>query len=128
MDPETERYVEYNSTSDYAGLGLDKEGEDFFRKSQEYATRVIAPEDLPRYRRLFTKKRVLKLIEKHGLFVMRYRLLIGGAFRQVGLQGALVQESDGDKLIIGVRDLELSAERDSALPDEDASVRTDSQG
>ena len=128
VDPETERYVEYNSTSDYAGLGLDKEGEDFFRKSQEYATRVIAPEDLPRYRRLFTKKRVLKLIEKHGLFVMRYRLLIGGAFRQVGLQGALVQESDGDKLIIGVRDLELSAERDSALPDEDSSVRTDSQG
>ena len=59
---------------------------------------------------------------------MRYRLLIGGAFRQVGLQGALVQESDGDKLIIGVRDLELSAERDSALPDEDSSVRTDSQG
>ncbi len=128
VDPETEQYVEYNATSDYAGLGLDKGGEDFFRKSQEYAARVVTPEDLPRYRRLFTKKHVLKMIEKYGLFVMSYRLLIGGAFRQVGLRGALVQESDGNKLIIGVRDLEISAEGDSALTEEDSSVRTDSQG
>jgi hypothetical protein len=103
VDPKTWRYVEFSATEDYSGLGLAREGEDFFRRSQENAEQVVAPECLPEYRRVFTEENVMRDIRETGFFRMSYELLIGGVPRKVGLRATMVQESDGEKLIMGVK-------------------------
>ena len=42
-------------------------------------------------------------VRKNGMFTMHYRLMIDGKPKKVSLKVALVRESDGEKLIAGVR-------------------------
>ena len=103
VDPETDHYTEYSVMSDYDGLGLAKSGSDFFGVSQTEGPRAIYSEDLPMYREVFTKENVLNDIRESGLFIMHYRLLIDGSNPlPVTLRAAIVNEPDGDKLIVGI--------------------------
>lgn len=106
VDPETDHYIEYSVTSDYEGLGLSKDGEDFFGVSMREGARTIAAEDFPEYQRLFTRENVMKEIRRKGRFTLRYHLMIDGKAKPVRLQAGLVKEPDGDKLIVGVRGTE----------------------
>jgi hypothetical protein len=103
VDPETDHYTEYSVMSDYDGLGLAKSGSDFFGVSQKEGPRTIYSEDLPMYRTSFVKENVLNEIRDNGLFIMHYRLLIDGSNPlPVTLRAAIVNEPDGDKLIVGI--------------------------
>ena len=103
VDPDTGSYVEYNSTNEYDSLGFDKTGADFFRQGIIDGKKTVCPEDLPLYLERFTKENVLRDIQDEGVFNLRYRLMINGEARPVILRIARVMESDGDKLIAGVR-------------------------
>ncbi|MBR0400612.1 MAG: EAL domain-containing protein [Mogibacterium sp.] len=102
VDPETGHYTEYNVMSDYEGLGLAKSGADFFGVAAAEAPRAIFSEDLPEYRKCFTPENVRAEIDKSGIFVMHYRLMIDATPMPVTLRAAIVNEPDGDKLIVGV--------------------------
>ena len=106
VDPVTERYYEYRATSDYAGLGLAAEGENFFEQSHKNGMRVLNPGDLAQYLRVFNRENVLREIRENGIFTMRYSLCIRDRWQPVELKAALVEESDGEKLIIGVSALD----------------------
>ena len=103
VDPATSQYLEYNVMSDYEGLGLAKKGDDFFADAIAEGPRALYPDDLPEYNRIFTKENVIGEIEKAGLFVMHYRLMIDGRPEPVTLKAAIVNEPDGDKLIVGIQ-------------------------
>ncbi|MBR3245211.1 MAG: EAL domain-containing protein [Parasporobacterium sp.] len=105
VDPVTDYFVEYRATTDFDGKGIPKEGENFFETSVISGEKVVYPEDLQFYIDSLTKEKVMQGIEKTGHYRMRYRLLLGGKIRKVNLRAALVKESDGDKLIIGVNDV-----------------------
>ena len=102
IDPETEHYTEYRATKEYQGLGLAREGENFFERAQFYGQRIIFKGDLPRYESVFTKENVMREIRKNGLFVFQYRLMLNGLPQPVSVRAALVEESDGVKLVVGV--------------------------
>ena len=102
VDPETGHYTAYSSTDEYQRIGLPTEGEDFFRRAQREGLRTIFPEDLPRFQTCFTEERVMRAIEEHGVFIFRYRLIIGGEARPVCVRAGMVSEADGKKLIVGV--------------------------
>ena len=102
VEPETGAYYEYSAATDYEALGFDKQGGDFFRQGAEDGKRTVCPDDLERYLREFTKENVLRGARENGLFTMRYRLMLAGAPAGVVLRAALVRESDGEKLIVGV--------------------------
>ena len=62
----------------------------------------MSPVDLPLYKEKFTKDNVLRDIRQTGLFVHKYSLMFKGAFRPASTRAALVQEPDGERLIVGV--------------------------
>ena len=102
VDPQTNHYIEYSVEPSYAGLGVAKEGDDFFSDSFQESERVILADDRALFREQFTKERIMEAIERDGLFVSRHRLVIDGEPVRVRVKAALVEERDGPQLIVGV--------------------------
>lgn len=102
VDPHTDHYMAYTSTKDSEGLGARKEGYDFFADTTEDTRAIACPEDLSLFTTSFTKQNVMRDIEENGLYVLRYRLMIGGKPTPVSLRAAIVEEIDGPQLIVGV--------------------------
>lgn len=49
VNPDTDYFVEYSSTDEFALLGIEKSGEDFFNLSRQNMARLIDPEDKDRF-------------------------------------------------------------------------------
>jgi hypothetical protein len=56
------------------------------------------------YLEQFTRERVFRDIRKKGAYLLRYRIVINGAPKQVLLKIVPVQEREGEKLVAGVRE------------------------
>lgn len=102
VDPETGLYSEFNVTSGYGDLGFDRNGENFFIKGRSDGEQMAYHEDLQYFLEHFTKENILRDAREKGLFQMHYRLVINGEPKPVILKAAIMNESDGDKLIVGV--------------------------
>ena len=105
VDPVTEQYIKYDSSNEYARLGLTERGEEFFTQVKKDGAEVLYPEDMERLLCVLTKENVLREIRQNGLFIHNYRLLIEGKYVPVSLRAALVKEPDGEKIIFGVNKL-----------------------
>ena len=102
VDPDTGRYSEYNVSSDYESLGYDREGDDFFRKGRLDGMEYVYPQDLPFFLEHFTRENILRDIREKGAYRISYRLVINGEPRLINLKAAMVRESDGEKVVVGV--------------------------
>jgi hypothetical protein len=103
VDAETGRYFEFSASDEYERLGFAKRGEDFFRQGLADGQWAVAPEDWPEYERRFNRESVLKEIREKGIYQLHYRLVMDGKPIHVSLRMAAVKESNGDKLVAGVR-------------------------
>ena len=102
VDPETCRYVEYSVVSEYSGLGIPKEGDDFFRDSiRESKSRVYA-DDLEIFLKEFTRENVLGITKQGKIFTLEYRLRLGDLVENVGLRASIAEEKDGPQLIVAL--------------------------
>ena len=106
VDPETEQYREYSSTSGYESLFLPKEGMNFFAESRELIRKCIYHEDLSRFLSLFSRESVFYEIEHRGVFALTYRLIINESPIYVQLKAAIVHENEGSYLIVGVNNID----------------------
>ena len=106
VDPQTERYIQYSATQDFTRLGLAREGEHFFTRSREDSARALCPDDVQMFNTMFTRENVMREIERTGLFVLRYRLLIDGKPQYVNIKAAMVEEQGEKKLIVGVNNID----------------------
>ena len=70
------------------------------------------PDDQELFNALFTKEKVLEEIKANGLFITSYRLMLDGQPRYVTLQGGLVDENEGQRLIIAITDVDAQVRRD----------------
>ena len=102
VDPETGRYTQYNPSNEYENVGLAKQGEDFFADVVQDSPKALAPEDLERHLRVLTRENMLAEIQKNGFLIHNYRMLLNGQFMPVSLRATLIQESDGEKIILGI--------------------------
>lgn len=105
VDPVTEQFYKYSSSTEYAQLGLTEQGEAFFDQVITDGRKVLYPEDRERLLYVLTKDNVLREIRRNGLFVHNYRLLIEGAYVPVSLRATLLREDDGEKILFGVNRL-----------------------
>ena len=112
VDPVTNHYTEYAAGHAEFGLGLAREGEDFFRESQRLFAQKIYVEDLEKLITAFTQQNVLYEIARKGMFVLDYRLMIDGIPTYVRLKAALVEEKDGPQIIIGVINIDEQVRRE----------------
>ena len=102
IDPVTGHYIQYNASKEYETFGLAEQGDDFFGDVVRDAPKAIAPDDIERHLRVFTKENMLREIREHGIFIHKYRLLLEGKIVPAGLKAKLIRESDGEKIILGV--------------------------
>ena len=102
VNPENDRYIEYNATDEYRTLGLAQEGEDFFNASIRDSQKAIAPEDLPAFMERFSKENILREIRENGAFHLQYHLIIRGKLTPVHLKIVSIRESAGERLVVGV--------------------------
>jgi diguanylate cyclase (GGDEF)-like protein len=102
IDPVTGHYTQYNPSKEFKSFGLAKQGDDFFADVVLDAPKAIAPEDMERHLRVFTKENVLRGIRENGLFVHHYRMIMDGKIVPSSLKATLIRENDGEKIILGV--------------------------
>lgn len=102
IDPSSGHYIETNSTDDFRKLGISDGGDDFFKDSAKNCEEAIYEDDREFFRSMMRKETILDAIKREGLFTIKYRMLINGEPKQVKLRAALVTETEGERLIIGV--------------------------
>ena len=112
VDPETDEYMEYSVTETYEALNLPKNGSSFFKESLRNIRDVVHPDDLERVSSMLRKDKVMAAIEQSGVFVINYRLMLGEESKYVALKAAMVNESDGPRLIVGVSDIDAQIRRE----------------
>ena len=102
VDPDTCNYVEYNASSEYQDLQTPKSGDDFFGDSIRESEDKIVKEDYSRFMEEFTKEKLLEKTAKGEIFIIYYRLMLGGVPVKICLRAGLVKEKDGPKIIVGI--------------------------
>ncbi|MCR5106289.1 MAG: EAL domain-containing protein [Eubacterium sp.] len=112
VDPVTEKYVEYGATGGYENMGLAKSGDAFFKRSAEEISRLIYEDDRKLLIRRFTKEKVLQEIQKNGVYILNYRLMIEQKPTYVSLKAAMIEEDDGQQIIIGISNIDSQVRRD----------------
>ena len=75
VDLDTGNYVLYNAKTDFDKQGTSRSGDDFFKDARRDCPRVIYKDDLELFRKSFSKAKVLKQIEKNGLYSLSYRMV-----------------------------------------------------
>ena len=106
VDPETERYIEYSTMSQFEGFEIPKEGTEFFATARKNGEGVVYPDDLERVNSMLTKENVFAEIERGGIFAMTYRLIINEKPTYVKFKAAMVEEAEGRRLIVGLNDVD----------------------
>ena len=124
VDPVTGHYVEYSATRDYAGLGLAKEGDDFWAEAQKNSVLHVYSEDVEKFQTNITMAKVTEEIEKKSLFSLQYRMYLDGEPKYVTAQAALVEEKDGPQLIIGINNVDELVRREQDYEKKLASARS----
>lgn len=115
VDIENDSYREFSATDDYVEkFAQAKEGTDFFNQVRSVACQFNHPDDMARFLSAFTKENVLAEIENGGIFTLGYRLLIEGKITHVQMKGAMVEEKEGPRLIVGLNDIDAQVRQEEA--------------
>ena len=112
VDPATDHYTEYSAMDSYNSLEIGKEGDDFFQQARKNAKEIVLPEDLEHFETLFTKENVMKEIEVDGDFSIRYRIMMNGEPVNVRLKAVRINEKDGVKILVGLRNINAQVKRE----------------
>ena len=102
IDPETSHYTMYNPTGGIEKLGLATQGEDFFLDVILTAPGAVDLEDMERHLRVLTKENMLREIKEHDVFIHNYRMIMDGKLVPVSLRATLIEEDEGQKILVGV--------------------------
>ncbi|MBQ4482812.1 MAG: GGDEF domain-containing protein [Lachnospiraceae bacterium] len=112
IDPDTGHFERYNASEDYERLNFLKEGDDFFEAVEWHAVTVVYEEDYPHFKSMFNKETIFQSIESNGVFVLNIRLVMDGEPVYVLLKAAKVQEKDGEKILLGITNVDARVKRD----------------
>lgn len=112
VDPETEHYHEYSANAAFKSFGLPTEGEDFFNLTRALSRSLVYRKDLKRFMHAFTRENVLSEIERTGLFVLTYRLVIQEKPVYIQLKCAMAEEAEGRRLIVGINDVDAQVKQE----------------
>ncbi len=96
-------YIQYQTTEEFEEIGVQAEGDNFFKDILINAEKAVVAEDRELFKLLHTKEVILDSIRKEGVFTSYHRLMISGKSVMVAVRTVLVKEDGEDKLIMGVR-------------------------
>lgn len=102
VDPVTGHYTQYDRADGFERFGPSGKGEDFFRKVMRDAPDLVDPQDIERHLRILTKDNMMRELQKEGFLTHYFRLRQDGVSVPVCLRATLVEEDDGEKILLGV--------------------------
>lgn len=105
VDLNTNRYIEYGLRTEAGYRTTETQGKDFFVESKMNALHYIYEEDREKFIAALEKESLMNEIQKHGTFIMQYRLLIDGRPRYVNLKATRGREDD-HHIIIGINNID----------------------
>ncbi|MBQ9708442.1 MAG: GGDEF domain-containing protein [Firmicutes bacterium] len=112
VDTETDHFIEYSAHDDYADLGIEKSGEDFFNLSRTNIEKVGHPDDIKPFLKAFTKEKILSELDRNGTFTIKYRLMFGDTPSYVSLKATRMGDSSDNHIVIGVNNIDVQIRRE----------------
>ena len=112
VNPKTGQYREFSATTGFENFDRFQEGQDFFSDSRINAEKTIYPEDQGLFMSTITQEKVLGEVEKNGIFTLSYRIMLNGEPRYVQLKAVMVDEDDGQSLIVGFNDIDAAVRQE----------------
>lgn len=103
VDLATGRFEKYSEGARPGDFGRVSVGDDFFATSDSLIESTIHEDDQVMFASAFTENNVVRIIADEGSFTLDFRLLIGDEMRPVTLKAAIVDEPDGQRLVVGVK-------------------------
>ena len=100
IDLDTNDYVEYSSRIGKEEISIERHGKEFFESARRETMTRIYEEDREPFLKLFTKKRVLKDLDRQGLFTTTYRLIDTGKPMYVNMK--ITRMGGSNRIILGV--------------------------
>ena len=123
VDPDTEHFVQYSATEEFDRLGIEKSGENFFSLSRENMSRIIYPGDYDRFMAIFTREKIMEILERDGSFTMKYRLMFGDTPVFVSMKATLLEDERGRHLVIGTNNIDAQMRREQEYQERMAEAR-----
>ncbi len=114
----TEHFSEFVSSGSYEDLGIEKEGDCFFRRTYENSLRTVHKEDLELFHSQVTRDNILRTIDQDGVFMLDYRLLIGAAPFYVRMKASRFVEDGKEMLILGLLDEDAQIRHQKKIVDD----------
>ncbi len=124
VDPDTGAFAEYSATEQYAQLGTDKAGADFFWMLRNCAERIVFPGDRDRFLSVFSRENVMSILERDGIFTTKFQLMLGADPVYVSMKATLMEDSDGRHIIIGMSNIDAQIRRELEYQRKMADART----
>lgn len=112
MTPETGFYREYSSAAGLETFAMPKEGRDFFSDFRENSIRIVHPDEKNRVFTALTMENVMQEIQNNGIFTLTFRMILENEPRYVQLKAAIIEESDGKRMVIGVNDIDAQVRQE----------------
>ena len=110
--PETGRYREFSSSAGFAAFTMPGEGTNFFSDFRENTIRVVYPEDQNRVFTALTMENAMEEVENNGIFTLTYRMMLEGEPRYVQLKAGIVEEQGGQRLVVGINDIDAQVRQE----------------
>lgn len=117
IDVDTNEYIQYSSSEQYAKLGTTKKGEDFFKEAAIDIKKYIHEDDKERILRVMQKKHLLDIMAQEGALTLSYRQLFDGQAQYVALF-VVRPKNDEKHLIIGVTNIDAQVRREETIKEE----------
>ena len=115
VDIETEHYKEFGASKSFEELGLEKQGEEFFKTTYKNSLNTVHPEDQQLFHSQISKENILHTIRRDGIFVMDYRFMNGDLPTYVRMKAARIEENGKPMLIIGLFDEDAQIRQEQAF-------------
>ncbi len=111
---DTNEYIQYSASKQYAKLGTTKQGKDFFADAAADIRVYIHPDDVPQLLERLSKDRLLKDLQRNGTVSLSYRQLLNGMHRYMDM--LVVQpKNDIHHIVIGVINTDLQVRREQSI-------------
>ena len=114
IDTDSNHYIEYSSSEQYAKLGISKQGDDFFIAAVEDIKNIIYPEDCSRLLHEFERDKFMQNLETNGSLTLTYRQLLDGRIQYVSMI-AVKPKNDPHHIVIGVINIDADKRRETAF-------------
>ncbi len=112
VNTETDQFIEYSSDTEYAQMGFEKEGENFFELSRKNILRVMYPDDIEEFLTSFTKENILRAKETTGVFTLTYRLMFNNVPTYVHMKASRMADKSDPHIVIGVSNIDEQMRRE----------------